>query len=176
MNIVDAVLVAVLCVFAARGYAKGLFREVFALLGLAVGLVASFRYYQQISYWVDDWPFSPIILQVIVFTLLFFLIYIAFNWAGHMLHKSANLLFLGGFNRLGGLLLGGSKGALFIGVGLFLMISQSWVPQSFQQQFGKAALVDPFFGVGAWVAAQSATVRWPGTELESTPGDPRRGA
>lgn len=177
MNIVDAVLAAVLCVFAARGYAKGLFREVFALLGLAVGLVASFRYYQQVSHWVDAWPYSPVILQVIVFTLLFFLVYIAFNWVGHMLHKSADILFLGGFNRLGGLLVGGSKGALLLGVGLFLVISQSWVSQNYQQQLGKAALVGPLYSFGAWVAAQGAAVRWPGTSGPGSAADhPQRGA
>ena len=177
MNIVDAVLAAVLCVFAARGYVKGLFREVFALLGLAVGLIASFQYYQQVSGWVDSWPYSPFILQVIVFAVLFFPVYIALNWVGHMLHRSADRLFLGGFNRLGGVLVGGSKGALFLGVGLFLMVSQSWVPQNFQQQFGKAALVGPLAGFGAWVTAQGAAFEWPGASApETTAGDRQRGA
>ena len=177
MNIVDAVLAAVLCVFAVRGYVKGLFREVFALLGLSVGLIVSVRYYQQVSLWVDSWPYSPLILQVIVFVLLFFLVYIALNWVGHLLHRSANLLFLGGFNRLGGLLVGGSKGALFLGVGLFFAISQSWVPQDYQQQFGKAALVRPLFGFGAWAAAKGAAFTWPGAPgTDTTKTDPQRGA
>ncbi len=177
MNIVDAVLAAVLCVFAVRGYVKGLFREVFALLGLSVGFIVSVRYYEQVSLWIDSWPYSPLILQGIVFVLLFFLVYIAFNWVGFMLHRSASLLFLGGFNRLGGLLVGGSKGALFLGVGLFIAISQSWVPHQYQQQFGKAALVTPLFGFGAWAAARGAAVAWPGTSgTDSAASDPQRGA
>lgn len=161
MNIVDAVLAAVLCVFAARGYVKGLFREVFALLGLSVGLVVSWRYYEQLSLWVDSWPYSPLILQSIVFVFLFFLIFIAFNWVGFVLHRSASVLFLGGFDRLGGLLAGGSKGALFLGLGLFFAVSQAWIPQNFQQQFGKAALVAPLFGFGAWVAEKGASLTQP---------------
>ncbi len=177
MNIVDAVLAAVLCVFAVRGYFKGLFREVFALLGLSVGFIVSLRYYEQVSLRVDFWPYSPLILQVIVFVLLFFLVYIAFNWVGLMLHRSSGLLFLSGFNRLGGLLVGGSKGAFFLGVGLFLAISQSWVPQNYQQQFGKAALVGPLLSFGAWAAAKGAAVTWPGTSAtDSAASDPQRGA
>lgn len=177
MNIVDAVLAAVLCVFAVRGYVKGLFREVFALLGLSVGFIVSARYYEQVSLWVDSWPYSPLILHAIVFIVLFFLVYIALNWVGHMLHKFANLFFLGGFNRLGGLLVGGSKGAVLLGVGLFFALSQSWVPPKYQQQFGEAALVAPLFGFGAWVAAQGSTVTWPGASApDSTASDSRRGA
>ena len=177
MNIVDAVLAAVLCVFAVRGYVKGLFREVFALLGLSVGFIVSVRYYQQVSLWVDSWPYSPLILQGIVFVTLFFLVYIALNWVGLMLHRSASFLFLGGFNRLGGLLVGGSKGALFLGVGLFFAVSQSWVPQNFQQQFGKAVLAGPLFGFGAWAASKGAAFTWPGASgTDSAASDSRRGA
>ena len=163
--------------FAARGYVKGLFREVFALLGLAAGFIVSLRYYEQVSLWVDSWPYSPLILQGIVFVLLFFLVYIGFNWVGQMLHRSANLLFLGGFNRLGGLLVGGSKGAVLLGVGLFVFVTQSWVPPKIQQQFDEAAFVDPLYRFGATIAVLGATVRWPGVSgSDSTADDPQRGA
>lgn len=173
MNIVDAVLAAVLCVFAVRGYVKGLFREVFALLGLAVGFIVSVRYYEPVSLLIDSWPYSPLLLKGLVFTVLFLLVYIALNWVGYMLHRSAKVLFLGGFDRLGGLLVGGSKGALFLGIGLFFVISQSWVPQDYQQQFGRAALVGPLFGFGAWVATKGPGLAWP---TDSMAGDPQRGA
>ena len=180
MNIVDAVLAAVLCVFAARGYVKGLFREVFALVGLAAGLFASLRYYELVSGWVDFWPYSPLILQGIVFAVIFLLIYIALNWVGFLLHRVANVLFLVGLDRVGGLLMGGSKGALLLGVALFVTISQSWVPRNFQQQFDGAALVSPLSDVGAWVAEKGAAVTWPGaivpTVPDSTVDDWQRGA
>ncbi len=177
MNIVDAVLAAVLCVFAVRGYVKGLFREVFALLGLAVGFIVSVRYYEPVSLWIDFWPYSPLFLKGLVFAVLFFLVYIALNWVGFTLHRSAKVLFLGGFDRLGGVLVGGSKGALFLGIGLFIIISQSWVPQDYQQQFGKAALVAPLFGFGAWVAANGPGLAWPGPSgTDSMAGDRQRGA
>ncbi len=177
MNIVDAVLAAVLCVFAVRGYIKGLFREVFALLGLAGGFILSVRYYEPVSLWIDFWPYSPLLLKGFVFAILFFLVYIAFNWVGFRLHRAANVFFLGGFDRFGGVLVGGSKGALFLGIGLFFLVSQSWVPRDFQQQFGTAALVAPLLGFGAWAVTKGPGLAWPGASgTDSMPGDPQRGA
>ncbi len=177
VNIVDAVLAAVLCVFAVRGYAKGLFREVFALLGLSVGFIVAVRYYDQASLWVESWPYSPVILNVLAFIALFFLAYIGLNWVGHLLHRSADRFFLSGFNRLGGLLVGGSKGAVFLGVVLFIAISQSWVPQKLQQPLGTAALVGPLYGFGAAVTSMGAAFTWPGAwNPGAGPGDSRDGA
>ena len=178
MNIVDAVLAAVLCVFAARGYVKGLFREVFALLGLAGGLIVSLRYFQQVSLWVESfWPYPPFILQGIVFVTLFFVAYIGFNWVGYLLHRSARVLFLGGFDRLGGLLVGGSKGALILGVGLFFTVSQSWLPPNVRQQLDQASFVEPLYRLGATVAVLGSTLQWPGVSgPDSTADHPRRGA
>ena len=177
VNIVDAVLAAVLCLFAVRGYAKGLFREVFALLGLSVGFIVAVRYYDQASLWVDSWPYSPLILNVLAFLVLFFLAYIGLNWVGHLLHRSADRFFLSGFNRLGGLLVGGSKGAVFVGVVLFIAISQSWVPQKLQQPLATATLVGPLYGFGAAVTSLGASYTWPDTWRPGpAPGDTRDGA
>ncbi len=163
VNIVDAVLAAVLCVFAVRGYAKGLFREVFALLGLSVGLIVAVRYYDQASRWIDFWPYSPFILQAIFFIIFFLSIYISLNWVGYLLHRSADRLFLSGFNRFGGVLAGGVKGAVFLGVLLFLAISESWVPQRLHRPVGAAALVGPLYQVGEAVTSLGRSftgVRW----------------
>ncbi len=177
MNTVDAALAAVLCVFAARGYVKGLFREVFALLGLAAGFIVSVQYHQQVSFWFDFWPYSPLVLQGIVLVLLFLLVYIATKWVGHVLHRSTVPMALSGYNRFGGLLAGGSRGALFLGVGLFFVASQSWVPQSIQPHFDRATLVAPLSGFGAWVVARGSAVEWPGaSEPDSTADDPQREA
>ncbi len=177
MNIVDAVLAAVLCVFAVRGYAKGLFREVFALLGLSVGLIVAVRYYDQGSFWVESWPYSPLILNVISFLVLFFLVYIGLNWVGHLLHRAADRFFLGGFNRMGGLLVGGAKGAVLVGVVLFIAIQQSWVPQKLQQPLGTAALAGPLYGFGAAVTSMGESFKWPGAwNPGPAPSDSRDGA
>lgn len=160
VNIVDAVLAAVLCVFAARGYVKGLFREVFALLGLAVGSIVSLRYFEPVSLWVDFWPFSPDLLKVLVSVTLFLLVYIALSYVGTVLHRSANFLFLGGFNRMGGLLVGGSKGAVFMGVAIFFLVYRAWIPPDLKQEFDASALAGPLYEFGETVVDMGASVKW----------------
>lgn len=177
VNIVDAVLAAVLCAFAVRGYAKGLFREVFALLGLSVGLIVAVRYYDQASLWGDFWPYSPLILNSITFIVLFFLVYIGLNWVGHLLHRSTDRLFLSGFNRMGGILVGGAKGAVLLGVVLFIVIEQSWVPPKLQQPLGTAALAAPLYRFGGAVTSMGGSFTWPGAwSPGSVPSESRDGA
>lgn len=166
VNIVDAVLAAVLCVFAARGYVRGLFREVFALLGLAAGFIFALSSYQQVSLWVmDSWPYSPLILQGIVFSLLFLLVFIGLHWVGLMLHMSANLLHFGGFNRVGGLLVGGAKGAGLLGVGLFFATAQAWIPPNVQPYLDQAAMVEPLHRLGASAAVLGRPLNWSGVSI-----------
>ncbi len=170
MNSVDAVLAAVLCVFAARGYVKGLFREVFTLLGLSAGFIFSLSCYQQVSLWaMDSWPYSPLILQGIVFAVLFLFVYIGFHWVGLMLHMSANLLHFGGFNRLGGLLVGGAKGAALLGVGLFVATAQAWIPPNVQRHLDEAAIVEPLHRLGAATAVLGRSLNWPGVSIPEAP-------
>jgi len=149
VNIVDVVIVALLSLFAIRGYLRGLFREVFSLLGLFVGFVVAARYHEPVAlFWQDSWQFSPILLQSLSFVSLFFIVYLILNVIGLSLHRSAHFLFLGGFNRLGGVLMGIGKAGLILGLGLFAVISQEWVPQNLVSRVNDARLVRPLFEVG----------------------------
>ena len=159
--------------FAARGYVKGLFREVFTLLGLSAGFVFSLSSYQQVSLWVmDSWPYSPLILQGIVFSLLFLCVFIGLHWVGLMLHMSANLLYFGGFNRVGGLLVGGAKGAGLLGVGLFFATAQAWIPPNVQPYFDEAAIVEPLHRLGASAAVLGRSLNWSGVSMPEIPAAP----
>jgi membrane protein required for colicin V production len=149
VNIVDVVIVALISLFAIRGYLRGLFREVFSLLGLFVGFVVAARYHEPVAlFWQDSWQFSPILLQVVSFVSLFFIAYLILNLVGLSLHRSAHFLFLGGFNRLGGVLVGTGKAGLVLGLGLFAVISQQWVPQNMVSRVNDARLVRPLFEFG----------------------------
>lgn len=109
MNIVGVVLVALLSLFAIRGYIRGLFREVFSLLGLVVGFFVAARYHEPVALY---WQFSPILLQILSIVSLFIIVYLICNVVGLFHHRSAHLLFLGGFSRLGGVLMGVGKAGL----------------------------------------------------------------
>lgn len=143
------------------------------MLGLAAGFIFSLSCYQQVSLWVmDSWPYSPLILQGIVFSLLFFFVYIGLHWVGLMLHMSANLLNFGGFNRLGGLLVGSAKGAALLGVGLFVATAQAWIPPNIQPYLDEAAMVEPLHRLGASAAVLGGSLDWPEASMPEKPAVP----
>ena len=145
-NIIDSILLVLLCLFALRGYFKGLFRESFSLLGLFIGFMVAVRYGEPVAaLWTDYWKFSPIILKAIIFFVLFFVVYFIFNLAGWLLHRSAKFLFLQGVNRVGGVALGAGKGAAILALIIFLLSSIPWIPQKTRKKINESYLVPPLY-------------------------------
>ncbi len=144
MNIIDSILVVILCFFALRGYFKGLFREVFSLLGLLIGFMVAVRYDEPVAaLWGEYWEFSPIVLRAITFVGLIFVVYFGFSLTGWLLHRSAKLLFLQAVNRVGGIVLGMGKGAAIMALIIFYLGSSSWIPQKTKQNIDESYLVPP---------------------------------
>ena len=162
MNTVDLILIAALSLFALRGYFKGLFREIFSLVGLVAGFLLAARYDERLAAWLaESWKTSFIFLRAASFVAIFFLVSLAFNLIGWLLHRSAGVLFLQGINRIGGVLVGAGKGAALIGLAVLFLVStpmprraqatlgHSYLGSSFQhlaQQLialGKSRFIDP---------------------------------
>ena len=144
MSIVDLILLLLLALFAVRGYFKGLFLEIFSLLGIFSGILIAVRYNVQASELLHGyWEISPIILKAIGFILIFFVVYFVFNLLGWLLQRSSKYLFLGGFNRVGGVVFGTGKGAAFLGLILFLVGSSSFLPQDIRKRVDNSVLVPP---------------------------------
>jgi len=135
--------------FAVRGYFKGLFLEVFSLLGIFVGILIAVRYNGQASLLIQSyWEVSPIILKAIGFVAIFFVVYFVFNLVGWLLQRSGRYLFLGGFNRVGGVVFGAGKGAAFLALILFLVGSSSFLPQEIRRRVNDSVLVPPLNRIG----------------------------
>ena len=144
MNWIDLTLLVVLLLFGLRGYFRGLFREVFSLLGLAAGFVGAARYAEPLATLVATyWNAAPIILKAVAFLICFFLIYFLFNLVGWLLHRSAKVLFLQTVNRLGGVVIGVGKGAALAALVVFTLTSTTLVPPSARAKLDNAYLVSP---------------------------------
>jgi len=149
VSIVDLILLLLLSLFAVRGYFKGLFLEVFSILGIIVGILVAVRYNGPASIFIQDyWKISPIILKGIAFVAIFFVVYFVLNLVGWLLQRSARYLFLGGFNRVGGVVFGTGKGAAFLALILFLVGSSSFIPQHIRQHVDDSYLVPPLNRIG----------------------------
>ena len=130
--------------FGLRGYFRGLFREVFSLLGLVAGFVGAAHYAQPLAGLVATyWNATPIILKGVAFVICFFVIYVSFNVTGWLLHRSAKILFLRTMNRLGGVVLGVGKGAALAALVVFVLTSTTLVPRSAREKLDGAYLVSP---------------------------------
>ncbi len=143
-NIIDPILLVLLSLFALRGYFKGLFREIFSLLGLFAGFMVAVRYDESVAaLWTGYWKFSFIILKAITFIVLFFTVYFIFSLAGWLLHRFAKFLFLQGVNRVGGIVLGTGKGAAILALIIYFLISSSLMPGKMRKRMDESYLTPP---------------------------------
>jgi membrane protein required for colicin V production len=144
MNWIDVTLLVVLLLFGLRGYFRGLFREVFSLLGLAAGFLGAARYAESVGAFIAQyWNASPIVLKGLGFVICFFVIYVLFNLIGWLLHRSAKALFLQTVNRFGGIVLGFGKGLALAALAVFVVTSTTLVPPAARQKLEQSYLVSP---------------------------------
>jgi membrane protein required for colicin V production len=144
VNWIDLTLLVVLLLFGLRGYFRGLFREVFSLLGLFAGFIGAARYAEPLArHFEASWNAPPIVLKGVVFMICFFLIYLVFNLAGWLLHRSAKVLFLRTVNRMGGVVLGVGKGTALAALAIFALTSTTLMPRSAREKLDSAYLVSP---------------------------------
>jgi len=144
VNIIDPILVVLLSLFALRGYFKGLFRESFSLAGLFVGFMVAVRYDEPVAaLLMDSLKLSLILLKAVAFVLLFFALYFSFSLAGWLLHRFAGFLFLQSLDRVGGTVMGVTKGAAVLSIVVFLMGAFPLVPDGVRDLMKRSYLAPP---------------------------------
>lgn len=149
MNWIDLALLAVFVLFGVRGYFKGLFREIFSLMGLALGFIAAVRFDERAGALGQIyWHTSPLIVKGAAFVAIFFLVYFLLNLIGWLLHQSEKMLFLQTFNRIGGVTIGIGKGVAVMALLFLFLSSASWLPNSTKDQLHGAYFVSPLSRLG----------------------------
>jgi membrane protein required for colicin V production len=117
VNWVDAVLAAIVAVNCVLGVRRGIFRELFNLAGIALGLFAGFRLYEALGWNIEGWlDAKPAVANLTAFVVIFCAIAFGASWLGHVLHKGAKRLFVGWFDRLAGGAFGLTRGLIFASV------------------------------------------------------------
>lgn len=144
MNWIDLILICMLALFGLRGFVRGLFREVFSLLGLIVGFITAVAFLTPGSeYAAQFWKAPSLFLKGVVFVGIFFVVYFAFSLIGWLLHRSERLLFLKTVNRAGGIAVGLGKGAAIMALTIFFLSDVAWLPKAGQENFHGSYLVSP---------------------------------
>ncbi len=153
MSLVDILIWAVLLMFVAKGFFRGLVREVCSLLGLVVGGWAAFRYSPYLAEAARPMIHLPHhVATVLSFVLLFLLIGLLFFLVGHLLTVVFKIMLLGGINRVGGVLFGLLEGAFILCLALNLGISKP-MPGKLKEYLLRSPTARPFISTGREIIA-----------------------
>jgi len=115
MSLVDILIWAILLIFVAKGFWKGLVREICTLAGLVAGGWAAFRYSSPLAEAARPFIHLPQhVAGALSFLVIFFLVGLLFFLVGYLLTVVFKIMLLGGINRVGGALFGLLEGAFIL--------------------------------------------------------------
>jgi membrane protein required for colicin V production len=131
MEYVDLIFGAILAFFIILGSAKGLFREVFGLIGFLGGIIAGILYTGPLSHWLaEKIPSIPfLIIPIVSFLILFIAVYLLSRLLADWFSSIFEALHLKWLNKLLGGIVGGFKGAILLS--MLLLILSALPLQSF---------------------------------------------
>ncbi len=153
MSLVDILIWAIVLIFVAKGFWKGLVREVCTLVGLVAGGWAAFRYSSSLAEAIRPFIHLPHhIGAALSFLLIFFLIGLLFFLFGHLLTVVFKVMLLGGINRIGGALFGLLEGALILCMALYLGTSKP-APAKLKGALERSPSARPFIQTGKEIIA-----------------------
>lgn len=144
LNFFDWFLIAVLAWSTIRAFLRGIFRELFSLAGLVLGILLAAWNYQHLAQLLAGLVSNPAVAQVTAFLLIALGIMLLCGLLGWLLHRTANAVGMGFFDRLLGAIFGFGRGCL-LGVAL-LMAAAAFFPQTAWVQNSS---LSPYFLAGA---------------------------
>jgi membrane protein required for colicin V production len=153
MSLVDILIWATLLIFVAKGFWKGLVREVCTLLGLIAGGWAAFRYSSSLAEAIRPFIHLPQhVAAALSFLLIFFLVGLLFFLFGHLLTIFFKVMLLGGINRIGGVLFGLLEGAFVLCMALYFGTTRP-MPVKLKSALEHSPTARPFIQTGREIVA-----------------------
>ena len=124
MNPFDWMLIATAVFFAIKGIVKGAVREVFSLAALLLASVAAVSYYPLVIAFIQPYIAAKWGQLIMACLCIFLVVWIVVNLAGWLVAKFLKLIWLGFFDHVAGLLVGGAKACVLacaLVIGLLLV-------------------------------------------------------
>jgi len=124
MGTLDIILIIPVAWFAWRGLSKGLILSITSLVALFAGIYFSIHFSGWVAGWLrTDLNWDSQYINIFAFIITFIAVVVVIQLIGRLFDKVADWAALGVLNRIGGLLLGIVKSALFLGILLFIINS-----------------------------------------------------
>jgi membrane protein required for colicin V production len=134
MNLFDIIILAVLIFFALKGLVRGLVNEAASLTGLILGGWLAYHYYPALSAPIRTALHVPThVASFLAFMLLLLATGIVAHIAGNVITAALKLVMLGSLNRLGGILIGATEGALLLCM-LFSTATAGFMPDGLKHK------------------------------------------
>ncbi len=122
MILFDVIVAIPLLYLAYKGFSKGFIIEISTLVGLILGIYAALHFSHYISnfimykleFYYKHIPFISLLITFIITVMLVI-------WLGKIVEKLFDILALGFLDKLGGAVFGLAKGALVVGVLIFVL-------------------------------------------------------
>ncbi len=153
MNLVDILIWLILAGFVAKGFSKGLVRQICSLAGFLVGGWAAIKYHLYLAEASRTIIQLPHYLATILsFIFIFVITGLLFFLLGHLLTIMFKIILLGGVNRVGGVALGFLEGAFIVCIALYMATSKP-VPEKFKEYVHRSKTAEPFLEAGKDIVA-----------------------
>jgi membrane protein required for colicin V production len=153
MNLVDILIWLILAGFVAKGFSKGLVRQICSLAGFLVGGWSAVKYHLYLAEASRTLIQLPHYLATILsFIFIFVIIGLLFFFLGHLLTVMFRIVLLGGVNRVGGVAMGLLEGAFIICIVLYMLTSKP-VPEKFKEYVHRSKTAAPFLETGKDIVA-----------------------
>lgn len=120
-NVLDIIILSILLVCTIWSFFKGIIREIFSLLALALGIILARQFYYQTAQSWGRW-ISPKAGNIIAFILLFLVAYLVVVIIGKLFRKIIKTIELNWLDHVGGALLGFLKGLLLVCIVVTVLI------------------------------------------------------
>lgn len=129
MNLIDIIILCVLCFFAVKGLVRGLVNEASSMAGLLVGGWLAYRFHPLLSAPIQSALHLPAHLSsFLAFIIILLITGICAHIIGNVVTAALKLVMLGSLNRLGGLLIGTVEGALLLCM-VFSIAASGFMPE-----------------------------------------------
>ena len=134
MNLIDIIILVILCFFAIKGLVRGLVNEAASLVGLLLGGWLAYRYYPSLAVPIKSLLHLPAHLSsFLAFIVILLLTGICAHIIGNIITAALRLVMLGSLNRLGGVLIGATEGALLLCM-VFSIASSGFMPEQIRHK------------------------------------------
>ncbi len=154
MNFFDIFILAVLCFFAIKGLVRGLVNEASSLVGLLAGGWLAYSFYPLLAAPIKNVLHLPAHLSsFLAFIIILLLTGVCAHILGNVITAALRLVMLGSLNRLGGIVIGTTEGALLLCM-IFSIASSSFMPEQFRNKIRSSISANLFATAGDRFLAQ----------------------